>query len=171
MSGFVQGAGEEVKGSSPYKEFKFENVGEKITCMMVGTETRNSSEWGEFKVLTCVKFPEDAKSIEEAVKAAELRSFALPTVLLNQVTNGLIVPNECYTIEFVLDKGDKYIDKKTNKQARSKAKHFKVLRLSVPQEGIVALNKLVPNKMIVNAAPVASYDDTEEAPAVGQVRV
>lgn len=166
---FVQG-NTEVKGSSPYKEYKFEEVGYTLTFMMVGSATRNSAEWGEFKVAEVVSFNGDAKSIEEAVASAELRSFALPTVLANQVENGMIVPNECYTVEFVLDKGDKYLDKKTNKQAKSKAKHFKVLRLAVPQEGIDALRALTPNKMI-KAATVVNQPQPTEAPAIAAPRV
>lgn len=164
---FVQG-NEEVKGSSPYKEFKFENVGESITFLMAGVSTRNSAEWGEFTVAEVVKFDSSAKSVDDAVASAELRSFALPTVLKNQVDNGMIVRGECYTVEFVLDKGDKYVDKKTNKQARSKAKHFKVLRLSVPQEGIDALNEKVPNKMVKSATVIAK---PEPAPEVVAPRV
>ena len=166
---FVAGQ-EEVKGSSPYQKFEFEKVGSKITFMMVGASTRNSAEWGEFTVAEVVQFDPEAKSIEDAVASASLKSFALPTVLLNQVSNGLIVANECYTVEFVLDKGDKYIDKKTNKEAKSKAKHFKVMRLGVPQEGIVALKGLVPNKMVMNAVPV-SEPTPAEAPAVDRPRV
>lgn len=166
--GFVQG-NEEVKGSSPYKEFKFEDVGSTITFMMAGKSVRNSAEWGEFTVAEVVKFDAEASSIEGAVASAELRSFALPTVLKNQVDNGLIVPNECYTVEFVLDRGDKYIDKKTNKQARSKAKHFKVMRLSVPQEGIDALSKLVPHKAMVQSA--VTVQEPTPAPDVAAPRV
>ena len=140
---FIQGQ-EEVKGNSPYVSYQFEEIGDSITFLFVGKNTRSSAEWGEFEVAEVAAFNPKAKNIDEAIKSAKLRSFALPTVLKNQVDNGLIVPNECYTVEFILDKGDKYIDKKTGKQAKAKAKHFKVVRLSVPQEGIDALRELVP---------------------------
>lgn len=164
----VQGT-EEVKGSSPYAEFKFEEVGNTMTFMAVGTATRNSAEWGEFTILEVVEFDVAAKSIEDAKASGKLRSFALPVVLKNQVDNGMIVPNECYTVEMVLDKGDKYVDKKTGKQAKSKAKHFKVLRLSVPAEGVAALNELVPNKMVQTATPVAEPTPVENPVAAPRV--
>lgn len=165
--GFVSGQ-DEVKGYSPYKEFKFEDIGSSITFMLAGTSNRNSSEWGEFTVAEVVQFNPEAKDIDAAVKSAALRSFALPTVLMNQVQNGLIVPNECYTVEFILDRGDKYVDTKTNKQAKAKAKHFKVMRLNVPQEGIDALSKLVPNKMVRSSATVS---EPSPAPEVATPRV
>ena len=160
MAGFVTEQ-EEIKGSSPYAEFKFEDIGDKITFLMVGKNTRNSQEWGEFNVAEVVQFDPDAKSIEAAVKGAKLRSFALPTVLNNQVDNGLIVPGECYTVEFVLDRGDKYTTK-DGKTAKSKAKHFKVMRLGVPTEGIQALQALVPSGIVRTAVPLA--EPTPETP-------
>jgi len=144
---FIQSQ-EEVKGSSPFQEFKFEEVGDKITFVFVGKNKRNSSEWGEFPVAEVVAFNPEAKSIDAAVESAELKSFVLTTVLNNQVDNGLIVPGEAYTVEFVMDKGDKYTDKKTGKQARAKAKHFKVVRLGVPTEAIQKLMALVPSAVV-----------------------
>ena len=160
MPGFIQGT-EEVKGSSPYAEFKFEEVGDSITFLMVGQNTRNSSEWGEFSVAEVVQFDPKAVTVDEAVKGAKLRSFVLTTVLKNQVDNGMIVPGECYTVELVLMKGDKYTDKKTGKQARCKANHYKVLRLNVPQEGIDALRELTP-KMVKSAVPVEEPTPAEQ---------
>lgn len=171
MAGMVQGS-EEVKGSSPYQQFDFKEIGDSITFLMVGTATRNSTEWGEFTVAEVVQFDAGAKSIEEAAASAKLSSFALSVVLLNQVQNGMIVPGECYTVEFVLDKGDKYVDKKTGKEAKSKAKHYKVLRLNVPTEGIDALRTLIPNNMVKGSQPVHEPTPAEEAaPTVSKPRV
>lgn len=162
---------EEVKGSSPYAQFEMKNVGDSITCMMVGTSTRQSAEWGEFTVAEVVQFDGNSETIEQAVASASLKSFALSTVLLNQVQNGLIVPNECYSIEFVLDKGDKYIDRKTNKEAKSKAKHYKVLRLNVPTELINALKSITPNRSLVKSTTPLAEPTPADAPSVARPRL
>lgn len=163
----------EVKGSSPYAQFNFEKIGDSLTFIMVGTSTRNSAEWGEFTVAEVVGFDAKSESVEQAVASAKLLSFALQTVMLNQVNNGMIVPGEAYQVEFVLDKGDKYIDKKTGKEAKSKAKHYKVLRLSLPTEAITALRATTPNRSLVKSStPIAVPSPVEdEAPTIAKPRL
>lgn len=160
MSGFVQGS-EVVEGNSPYEKFDItEKVGEtELTFMMVGIEERKSDEWGPFKILTCVSFDPKAASLDAAVASAKLQSFVLNQVLLGKVENGLMVPNECYTVKYVLGKGDKYTDKH-GKKATAKAHHFELTRLEVPSEGIDALTALVPGKAMQTGEP-QPVEDTE----------
>lgn len=153
---FVKGQ-EEVVGNSPYKNFQFTDVGQSVTGLFVGVEERNSREYGEFTVGLFVSFKAEAKDIPSAVASAELVSVPFATVLMNKYQGGALARGECYTIEMVLAKGDKYDNTKTGKQEKAKANHFKILHLSVPDEGIAALEELVPGSgpaMVQGARPV-----------------
>lgn len=164
--GFVQSK-TTVEGSSPYGKWNFKEVGDSITCLVMGKGTRSSQEYGDFNVLEVVKFNPDANTVEEAVESAELVAFPIATVLNNQFDSGVIVPNECYTITFSLDRGQEYIAKNGGK-AKAKAKHYKVERLGVPSEGINALKAKAP-KMVVSATPVEEPTPAEPAPSTPRV--
>ena len=166
---FVNGA-EEVVGNSPYENYKFEDVGQAVTGLFVGVEERNSREYGDFVVVLFVSFDASAKDIPSAVASAKLLSIPFATVLLNKYQGGALARGECYTIEMVLAKGDKYENSKTGKQEKAKANHFKILHLSVPDEGIAALEALVPGSgpaMVQGARPVKEPGEElpDEAPA------
>lgn len=153
---FVQNS-KEVVGNSPYANFQFDTVGQSMTGLFVGTEERNSREYGEFTVGLFVSFDPASKDIDSAVASAKLVSVPFSIVLLNKYQGGAIVRGECYTIEMVLAKGDSYEDAKTSKKAKAKANHFKIMHLSVPDAGIAALQGLAPGTgpaMVQGARPV-----------------
>ena len=115
---------EEVRGSSPFKPFKFENVGDKLTFLFMGVEDAQSPTYGTFEVVRGLEFNPNASSVEEALTTASLVSFPMQTQIANKINNGLMRPREAYSIEMIWKKGDKYDGNKICKSNGYKIEHL-----------------------------------------------
>lgn len=152
--------------NSPYKTFKFEEVGDKVTIYAVNVGER-SGEHGDFKVMEAVKWNPEAKNYEELEKSLELISFTLKTWLMNAVNDNKLEVGKFYTIEFTARRDTKYTCPKTGGQKKTKSDNFKIDRLGVSDaEAVRIIKSIAPSVAKVTSEPVET-----DAPTVARPRV
>ena len=153
---------EEVTGS-PFKNFKFENVGDALTFLFAEVADATSAEYGEFEVVRGLKFNPEANSLDEALETAELVSFPMQTQIANKIHSGAMRPGEAYQIKLIYKKGDTY-ETATGKRARTKSNGYEVLHLILDDEVKEALKakyyELAGKDTGIVKATTAVQDDT-----------
>jgi len=95
-------------GNSPFKQFKFEEVGTSLPILLMSLGDATSPEYGDFVVLQGLQFNPEAKSLDELIETAQLVSFPNQTVLNNKIQSGAMRLREPYIITLKWKKGDKY---------------------------------------------------------------
>lgn len=151
----------EETANSPFKPFKFEQVGDELTLLFMEVADATSPTYGDFEVVRGLRFNPEAASIEDALASAELVSFPLNTVISNKIKNGAMVVREAYSIKMIWKKGDKYDGNKICKSNGYEVLHL-ILDDSARQALIAKYNELAGNSLIKDTAPVA---EPEAAPA------
>ena len=157
---------EEVTGS-PFKNFKFENVGDTLTFLFTEIADATSPEYGEFEVLRGLKFNPEVNSLDEALATAELVSFPMQTQIANKINSGAMRPGEAYQIKLIYKKGDTY-ETATGKKAKCKSNGYEVLHLILDDEVKEALKakyyELAGKDTGLVKAQVAVKDEEAEQP-------
>lgn len=122
--------------SSQYAVFKFENQGDKLYFLYIGSE-KVKGDMGEFTSIKCVGF-EPKANVEETLESASLRCFSANKMLENAITNGVFKPNKVYSVTLA----EKDVKSTTSKFKYNK---FDVSSLTVPDSLISKLKALIPN--------------------------